>query len=169
MKLVKLIAVITVIAAACNKAEDNSSLNSSDNLFAQQVTYSNLAEIVEGGIAVANGNLDSVKMFGDMMITDHSQAQSELDSIATHLNIQLPSTPDSAHQAMATHLQALSGDEFDTTYIDAQVTDHMNIIPFFNDEVAYGNSQELIAYANKYLPVMQAHLREAQRIREMLH
>ena len=102
MNALKFIAAITVLAVGCeDKADDNSSLNSSDKLFLQEVSYSNHAEIIEGGIAVANGNLDTVKAFGNMMITDHSPAQSELESLAGRLSFDVPATPDTAHQARA--------------------------------------------------------------------
>ena len=171
MKLFKLIAAITVIMAGCSKdkADDNTSLNSSDILFAQEMAYANRGEIVQGGIAVANGNLDTVKMFGQMMITDHNTAQSELETIANGLGLQLPATTDSARQATATLLQSLSGDVFDTTYIGTQVRDHKSTIAFFHDEITFGNNRELINYANNYLPMMQAHLQEAEDIDELLH
>src|SRR5215203_472710 len=131
MKLFKLVLVITVIAAACTKEEDHTSLNSEDKYFTQQVTYANLAEITEGGIAVSNGDSDIVKTFAHTMITDHTVAQTELDSIAGLLNVQLPIALDSAHLAMATQLQSLHGNVFDTTYIGAQVRDHMNTVAVF--------------------------------------
>ena len=171
MKFLKLMFACTILAASCSedKENDHTSLSSADIYFSQHATYSNLAEIIEGGIAVANGDMDSVKIFGQTMVTDHSDAQAELDAIASQLQLELPSTPDSAHQAMATQLQALSGYVFDTTYIGAQIRDHQSAIADFNYQIAEGNNQQLVNYAHKYLPVIQMHLQEALNIQEMLH
>jgi len=170
MNKLHFVAVIAVLIAACeDKANDRTSLNSADKLFLQEVSYSNHAEIIEGGIAVANGNLDTVKAFGNMMIADHSPAQAELESLAGRLDFDIPSTPDTAHQSRAVLLQSLSGNVFDTTYIGGQVRDHKYTISIFDEELQYGNNLEIINYANKYLPMIQSHLKEAQDIDDLLH
>jgi putative membrane protein len=65
---------------------------------------------------------------------------------------------------MAAQLQTLSGNVFDTTYIGAQVRDHILTIQIFQQELSNGNNQQVKNYANKYLPVIQMHLQEAQNI-----
>src|SRR4051812_30608475 len=120
MKYLCVFALATFVCAACNKNDnDNTTVNSTDSYFMQQASYSNNAEISAGSIAASHGSYDSVRIFGSMMVSDHGNAESSLDSIASSLNITIPSTPDSAHQAMATYLQTLSGHTFDTAYINA--------------------------------------------------
>lgn len=99
-----------------------------------------------------------------MMVADHGAAESALDSLGSALNVSLPSTPDTAHIAMAAMLQTLSANVFDTTYIGAQVKDHINTIALFQQELASGNNMQVKNYATKYLPKIQMHLEEAQRI-----
>ena len=165
MKYLCLFGLATLVLAACSKNDnDNTTLNSTDNFFMQQASYSNNAEISAGSIAASKGGYDSVRMFGGMMVVDHGNAESSLDSIASSLNITIPSTPDSLHQVMALHLQTLSGHTFDTTYINAQVKDHMATIAIFQQELSSGNNQQVKNYANQKLPVIQMHLQEAQSI-----
>ncbi|MBV9962789.1 MAG: DUF4142 domain-containing protein [Parafilimonas sp.] len=169
MKYVCVLAFAMFACSACNKNNnDNTTVNSTDSYFMQQASYSNNDEISAGAIAASRGSYDSVRIFGSMMVSDHGNAESELDSLASSLNIAVPSTPDSLHQAMATQLQTLSGNVFDTTYIGAQIRDHMITINIFQFELSSGNNQQIKNYANKYLPVIQMHLQEAQSIQQKL-
>jgi len=162
-------ALVMFVCAACNKNDnDNTTVNATDSYFMQQASYSNNDEISAGAIAASRGNYDSVRMFGSMMVSDHGNAESSLDSIATSLNITIPSAPDSLHQAMAAQLQTLSGNVFDTTYIGAQVRDHMTAIAIFQTELSSGNNQQVLNYAAKYLPIIQMHLQEAQSIQQTI-
>lgn len=168
MKYVCVFAAFVFMYAACSNDDDNANLNNADVYFMQQAAYSNNAEIGAGAIAAVKGSYDSVKMFGSMMVTDHTKAKNELDSLATVFGVNVPSTPDSVHQAMAARLQTLSGYTFDTAYINGQVKDHMATIAVFQQELSDGNNQQVKAYANKYLPIIQMHLQEAQTIQQAI-
>ena len=169
MKLARFVFAFGFLIAACSKEEDKTTLNDYDKYFIQQAAYANLAEINTGSIAATHGNSDSVISFAHMMVSDHTQAEAGLDSLSASLNLQLPVTPDSAHQAMAIQLNTLYGYVFDTTYTGSQIRDHMNTVLLSNSEVALGNNQQLINYVNKYLPLIQMHLQEAQTIQGSLH
>ena len=169
MKYLSVFTLLICVCAACSKNNnDNTTVNSNDSYFMQQASYSNNDEINAGAIAATRGNYDSVRMYGSMMVSDHGNAESELNSLASSLNITVPSTPDSLHQAMVAHLQTLSGNVFDTTYIGAQIRDHLITINLFEFELATGNNQQIKNYANKYLPVIQMHLQEAQSIQQRI-
>ena len=168
MKHLFVLASIMFIYVGCSNDDDNTTLSNQDSYFMQQASYSNYAEIGAGTIAASNGSYDSVKMFGSMMANDHGKAQSSLDSLAASFNVTIPSTPDSAHQAMAEILQTLSGHTFDTAYINAQVKDHLATILMFQQEISGGNNSQVINYANKNLPIIQMHLQEAQTIQQAI-
>jgi putative membrane protein len=165
MKFLSLCFIVALMATGCSNDDDNNTtVNSTDFYFLQQASYSNLDEVSAGAIAAVRGSYDSVRVFGSMMVSDHGNAQAELDSIGLSLNVTLPNEPDSVHKEMAAQLQTLSGNVFDTTYIGAQVRDHILTIQIFQQELSNGNNQQVKNYANKYLPVIQMHLQEAQNI-----
>lgn len=170
MKYICVFALAMFVCAACNKKDnDYTTVNSTDAYFMQQASYANNDEISAGAVAASRGSYDSVRVFGSMMVSDHGNAESELDSLASSLDvIAIPSTPDSLHQAMTTQLQNLSGNVFDTTYIGAQVRDHIITINLFEYELSAGNNQQVKNYANKYLPILQMHLQEAQSIQQTI-
>ena len=168
MKAPFLIGTLIVCAVACSKNDDNNNLNETDNYFMQQASYSNNAEVAAGQIAVTNGSYDSVKMFGNMMVDDHSKSQNSLDSLGNSFGVALPTTADSVHEAKAAMLQSMSGYMFDTAYINAQVKDHEATIALFQQELASGNNQQVKNYATTYLPVIEMHYQEAQTIQASL-
>ncbi len=170
MKFISVFSLAVLFCVACsnNDDDDNAALNNTDSYFMQQASYSNLAEVSAGNIASTRGTYDSIKIFGSMMVMDHTEAQSALDSLGTKLNVVLPTAADSAHQAMAAQLQSLSGNTFDTAYIGAQVRDHIATIALFQLELSDGNNQEIRNYANKYLPIIQMHLQDAQSIQQQV-
>ena len=168
MKFISLALVLAIVSLACSKDNNNDNVTNQDSYFMQKASYSNYAEVNAGSLAGIRGNSDSIKSFGLMMVTDHSKAQSSLDSLGVTFNVNLPTTPDSAHLAMAAKLQTLSGYQFDTTYIGAQIVDHMATIAIFQQELATGNNQQVKNYANKNLPVIQMHLQMAQTIQALI-
>jgi len=159
-----------VFFVACNNNDnDNTSLNGSDEQFLLQASYLNHDETFTGHAAAVHGSADSVRLFGQMMVTDHTTAQASLDSLGGQFNIQLPQSADSAHGVFLLQLQSLSGYAFDTTYMGAQVRDHQLAVTVFQNEISNGNNQQTKNYAVKNLPVIQEHLQMAQSILSGLH
>jgi putative membrane protein len=168
MKYLCVLAMVFMYAACSNDDDDNANLNETDVYFMQQASYSNNAEITAGSIAASKGSYDSVRTYGTMMVSHHGEAQNALDSLASALSVSIPSTADSAHQAMAAYLQTLSGYSFDTAYINAQVKDHMATIAVFQKELSEGNNQLVLNYAQQNLPIIEMHLEEAQTIQQSI-
>jgi putative membrane protein len=170
MKTLARITLLFVCFIGCNKKDIiiDATLNKADVYFMQQASYANLAEITAGALAASKGSYDSVKMFGSMMVTDHTKAQSSLNVLSDKLNVQLPTEPDSAHKAQVAYLQTLSGYAFDTAYINAQVIDHYATISLFETEILTGRNPWVKNYANKNLPVIKMHLEEALSIVDQL-
>jgi len=158
--------VIGVSVVACDKDDDNdkNTVNATDKNFIMQATYGNKSEVAAGAIAASKGQRDSIKIFGQMMVTDHTMAQTSLDSIAGAVSVTPPAGPDSLHQAMAQQLLTLSGKTFDSVYINSQVTDHQKTISLFEDEIAHGQHQLVKNFANKNLPVIRMHYEMAVRL-----
>ena len=159
--------VIGVSVVSCDKNDDDNNMNSTnatDKNFMVQATYGNKSEVAAGAIAASKAQRDSIKFFGQMMVMDHTMAQTSLDSIANAVTVTLPSGPDSMHQVMAQQLMTLSGKTFDSTYINSQVTDHQKTISLFEDEIANGRHQLVKNFANKNLPTIRMHYEMAVRL-----
>jgi putative membrane protein len=133
-----------------------------DRDFAQKAAAGGLAEVALGQLAQQNGSAPQVKEFGQRMVTDHGQANEELQRIAQSLNLTLPTEPAAKEQATLKRLSALKGAAFDTAYTQDMVRDHQEDVIAFQREAQSGKDPALKAFAQKHLPVLQQHLQMAQ-------
>jgi putative membrane protein len=154
---------------ACNKDDDNNNgTPQSDQDFMVKAAQSNLAEVDAGQLAASKSGNAAIKMFGQMMVTDHTQAFAELKINADSLKFTLPASPDSMHIALKQKLSTLTGKSFDSLYINSQVNDHHTAISLFESEASSGYDQRLRNYANKYLPGLRMHLHMADSIKALV-
>ena len=137
---------------------------SPDMSFAQKAAAGGLAEVALGQLTQLNAGSPQVKRFGQKMMTDHQQANEELQQIAQKENITLPSQPDSKDQAEQRRLSSLRGAAFDSTYAQDMVRDHQQDVAEFQREVQSGKDPVLKAFAQKTLPVLRQHLQMAQAL-----
>jgi putative membrane protein len=156
-----------MMLTACEKdeeAEDN--VNEQDRTFAVQASMSNRAEIELGNLALTKASNDSVKYYAQLMITEHTQAQDELKAVADDmdLNVDLEQALGAEFTAVQQALTGLDATAFDSVYMRSQVLSHQMTIANFQTEAATGGSENVKAYANKYLPHIQMHLDMANRI-----
>jgi putative membrane protein len=153
-----------ILISACNKDDDDNGTPQSDQEFMTKAAQGNMAEVDAGQLAAVKGSA-GIKMFGSMMVTDHTQAFFDLKAIADSLTYMLPTAPDSVYIKLKQQLSGLSGKSFDSLYINSQVTAHKNTIALFESEASNGYDQRLRNYANKYLPGIRMHLRVADSLR----
>jgi putative membrane protein len=155
---------------ACDKNDDNNNtdVNSTDQMFMTNVAIGNKAEIMAGQLAATKSTNTSVKAFGQMMVTEHGQAQTDLQTVANGIGMTLPDSVDAEHRALMTRLNSLSGRAFDTAYINSQVRDHQKTLSIFQMENSSGNNQSVRNYSNTYTPHIQMHLRVADSLSRTL-
>jgi putative membrane protein len=139
-------------------------MSPADHTFATKAASGGQAEVVLGQLAMKNATSPQVRQFGQQMVTDHTQANQELQTIARQQNLTLPDKPDAASQVKEQRLQASTGTVFDTAYARDMVQDHQQDIADFQQEATAGKDPALKAFAQKYLPVLKHHLEMAQAI-----
>jgi putative membrane protein len=171
MKISKQVAMAAVILGfglvSCSKDDnDDTQLNSTDQNFITSANLSNNAEIDAGTLAATKGNSAGVKMFGSMMVTEHTTAKTDLKSVGTNVGVAVRDTIDAPHIALKQQLSAtaLTGRAFDSVYIINQVADHQATLARFDAEIGGGNHAQVRNYAMKYRPNIQNHLRMADSI-----
>jgi putative membrane protein len=163
--------VVAVMLTACGKDDDNNTnntTNATDRNFTMQASMGNRAEIAAGQLAVTKGANAMVRNFGQMMVTEHTQAQNDLRTRATNTGTSFMDTLSAEHAAMMQRLNGLSGRTFDTAYMNMQVMDHQRTINLYQTQISSGQHQSLKGYASQYLPGVQRHLVTADSIRTRL-
>ena len=91
-------------------------ISPADRTFATKAAAGGEAEVVLGRLATEKAGSEQVRQYGQQMVTDHSQANQELQAIAKQQNLTLPTRPDAASAATEQRLQSSSGSAFDSAY-----------------------------------------------------
>lgn len=141
---------------------NNANLSTQDKMFLKEAAQGNKAEVELGNLAQTKGNNQDVKTFGKRMVTDHSNLQDKLQSLAQQVNYQLPTTTSSKAQTLNQKLSNMNGDQFDKTYITNMVQDHEHDIAAFQKEINQGSNQHVKDAASSALPTLQEHLKMAK-------
>lgn len=150
-----------VSALAVVPIADPTKLNAQDLSFLQSAQFSNLSEITEANIALANTSGVASREFADWMIGDHTAQSAQLTTIAKQLGVTLPTTLDPVDQAEASQLKTLTGTAFDTTYAADGAQGHAATVAALRQEVAGGENPTLVSLAEQILPGVQAHYEQA--------
>ncbi|MDO9708846.1 DUF4142 domain-containing protein [Paracraurococcus lichenis] len=152
----------TTVAAA--KAQVNPTLSTSDATFMTTATRGGLAEVRLGQLAQRNGRSEPVKRFAAKMMTDHGTANQGMAALAQQKQITPPDSIGAEHQEVYDSLAKLRGRAFDRAYAKAMVQDHQEDLRIYQEEAQNGTDPDVKAFAARQVPVLQEHLRMAQRL-----
>jgi predicted outer membrane protein len=75
---------------------------------------------------------------------------------------------DRAQAGMTYPWMHATGPEFDEGFVETQIKAHQDAIALFTEQVNSGTDAELKSYAEKHLPALRDHLREAQDLRRAM-
>ncbi len=184
MKKINFIAALflSIFLLACQNNNNQSqqsntdeSMNNSQNKVDKDIDFLNKAkqgsmmEIQLGKLAEQKGQSAAVRNFGRMMVTDHSKADSSLNSLAQQNNIMLDQNLNEDKQEDINDLAKLSGKEFDKKYVNMMVDDHQEDVDNFKDEVDDASSPQVKQWASSTLPVLEKHLSKIKEIKQNMN
>lgn len=160
-----------------NQTTMSDSLDSNQNIANNQEKQDFLAEAAMGGmmeielgkLAQSNANNQTVKQFGAMMVADHTRAGEEIKAMLLDKGASLPVTLSQKHQDHITEFTSKKGTEFDKAYMEMMVEEHNDTIEKFETASENDEDAEVKAFAVKTLPVLNKHLAEAKKIKDMLN
>jgi predicted outer membrane protein len=133
----------------------------------------NQHEIDAGKLAQERAQSDQVKNYGETLVTDHQQLDSNVTSFAEHNEIALPGAQEGKaqldkmqqkHQAMAERLKGLSGAQFDRAFVSAMVQGHQQAIQQVRSALNQAQDAQFKSLLTDTLPVLQKHLQLAQQL-----
>ena len=128
--------------------------------FVSVVSSSNEFEIKSSELALQKAQTDDLKKAAEMIIADHKKAGEKLTVLLEAKNAPLPSPIVLApkHQKMLDQLQAASGKDFDTLYLDMQAQAHMEAVGLFRTYAGSGDDQSVVGFAKETLPSLETHM-----------
>ncbi|MBF9127414.1 DUF4142 domain-containing protein [Plantactinospora sp. S1510] len=143
--------------SATPSATPSSALSAQDRQFLQSIHQVNLAEIATGNLAKQKGTSQEVKDLGGRFVTDHTQLDQKVQSVASSGALTLPNKVTSEQQAVMNQLQNVSGADFDTQWITSQLTAHTQAMQLVQAELTQGSDPSAKQVAQQAAPVLQAH------------
>lgn len=132
-------------------------IGAQDAQFMVKAAQSDMTEIKTSQLAQERGASDSVKQYGQMMITEHTKSTKELTALAGQKEVTLPQELAPKQQALYDKLSKLSGKEFDREYLAGQKMAHAETAAFFQDQLQKGKDEDVKQFATKVLPVVKKH------------
>lgn len=139
-------------------AKAQTTIATTDQDFILAAAQGGLTEVKLGELAAQKGTRDDVKMFGNMMVKDHSAINDDLKTLATQKGVVLPDSLDAKHQALLDKLTALPNSEFDDAYISAMIKGHKKDAKAFKAEAADTKDPDIKSFLDKSIPIVEEHL-----------
>src|ERR1044072_6608350 len=117
---------ISMLAAGIVAAALSSSAfaQGADQKFIKEAIEGNLAEVQMGQLAQQNGASQGVKDFGQMLMTDHGQANTKAQSVAQSLNVTPPSEPNAKQKTDYAKMSKMTGAACDKAFAHHLAADH---------------------------------------------
>jgi putative membrane protein len=135
-----------------------------DANFVHQATAGAVAEVMMGQLDAERATGDPARNLGQLMVTDHSRKDHELNQILQSLSLQPATKPLPEQLAQVQQLQNAPADHFDATYARIFVEEHQWMIAVFEREIASGQDPALKSFATRTLPLVKEHLAMAEKI-----
>ena len=141
-------------------------LTGQDTTFAKEAASAGLMEVELGNLAQQNAANPRVKSFGQMMVRDHSTANTELKSLAQAKNMMLPDSMMKKHRDHVESMRKMTGKSFDNHYMQMMVKDHQEDVQKFEKASTGATDADLKGWAGKTLPILRMHLDSAKAINQ---
>jgi putative membrane protein len=135
-----------------------------DSRFIFDAASSNLLEIRLGQLAQSKAVNSSVKQFGQQMVTDHSNLQTQLTATISKSGTDFKPGMNDEDKKEAERLDKLSGAEFDRQYMTSTIQHHQQDVAEFQSMSSSARSAEARQIATTGLPVVQRHLTMATQV-----
>lgn len=132
-------------------------LSRQDSAFVMKAAMGGMMEVQSSTVAQQNATHPRVKAFADMMVADHTQANSELQTLVGSRGMTLPTALPADMQKHMDEMRNMKGKAFDKHYVTMMLNDHKKDIAEFEKQASSGNDAELKAWAQKTLPTLQKH------------
>ncbi len=151
-------------------AARKSGLSRADEGFLTQAAQNGHAEVEASKLAMEKASDPKVKEFARKMVEDHTQANQELEKLASSKGVDLPDGPSLLQKGKSKlMLSTADGESFDRRYADSMgVEAHEDNIELFEEAVKEAEDAEVKAYAQKVLPKLQEHLKMAKQLADSL-
>ncbi len=142
-------------------------VSQADRQFLQLAIDSGAKEVQLSQRALDRATREDVRQFAQQMVDDHGATNRELMSLnEALLGAKGPPFKKASSKVKREidQLNALSGAAFDQRYMEIMIKDHQAALDLYGQQAERGKNPQLKALAQKALPELEAHLKQAQKI-----
>jgi putative membrane protein len=132
--------------------------------FLTKAIQGNYAEVQMGELAEKNGQSGQVKNYGEMLKTEHSDANKKAIEAAKSMGVTPPTGPNAKQKADYNEMAKLTGPSFDKKFSEHMVMDHKKDIEEY--QTAAKKQDAAGKYATEALPTLQKHLQRAEALQK---
>jgi putative membrane protein len=140
-------------------------LSEDENKFIQQAAAGGMLEVELANQALQKSKNPKIKAFAQMMVTDHSNANLELQKVAENKGLQLPKTFPAEQQKHLDMMKEFADRGFDRQYMEMMESEHVATLALFRKAAQYGDI-DIKNFAAKTIPVLEKHYKEASALNE---
>jgi len=138
-----------------------------DRRFATKAAELNTEEVRLSELAAQQASNPEVRAFAQQLVTEHTQATTELGSLSTRKGLD-PMAREDYDQRAVTKLGKKTGSDFDKAYLEKMVDAHDDAIDLFEKETKNTKDPDLQAFANKMLPSLREHQQHARNLEQTI-
>jgi putative membrane protein len=137
-------------------------LSRADRNFFEEAAKGGMKEVeVSNAVKARLGN-PQVKAFAEMMVSDHTGANAELQALASAKGVVLPT-----EQKDYTEKWSKKDGDLDEDYVETMEEDHEEAVKHF-EKAAKSDDAEIAAFAQKTLPKLQQHLDQVRALKRIV-
>jgi putative membrane protein len=125
--------------------------------FIREAGSSNAMEIRLGQVAQSRASNSAVKQFAQRMVSDHTNLQQQLSTLASSSGVSFVPAMDSDHQRQVNRVEQFSGAEFDRAYMRLMIQAHQNDVDQFRTQSQSARSAQVRTLASQTLPLLEQH------------
>jgi putative membrane protein len=157
-------ALAAALLALTASAQMSPSITHGDKSFIEKASKSGQEEVDISQAVVARTTNPDVRAFAQMMIDDHSAANTALVGIASGKGVETPVKGIGETEKWSKK----SASDLDKDYVSKMVADHKDAVELFQKEADKGSDLDVKGFARDTLPKLQHHLEMAMDLKKAL-
>lgn len=139
--------------------------NFGDQAFVSKAMAGDDAEVQLGQLAQQKSQSNDVKEFAQKMEAQHQQMNDKwFEPVAKELGASEPKGPSKKDKKMIEKLQGMSGQQFDTAYLQMMVKDHKQDLKDFQNEAKMAQDPNVKQIAEQGSNIISKHLQLVEQI-----
>jgi putative membrane protein len=146
-----------------SKASNAQNLDTADVSFFENAAYGGMIEVESSNKILQESKDTAIKTFAEMMVKDHTEANTKLKAIATDKGYILPALLPESKQAVIKKMDTYKQEGRDEYYIQLMISEHKNAINLFS-AASRSHDTTISKFASGLLPTLNHHYQHTLKI-----